>query len=223
MNTNAKAATSSTVAVAFVLLVTSASQSATAETRIAVVDADTDSGVKSTIMLIKNKIENNVGESDDAGVAAIPEYKCDLGDVFYAAPHDPAYYKKSKGISCNTSKPVIKVRRIIAERKILDRANTYQQAGDFGKAAQAYNELHATQPNKDYNRKTLEAVATALDIDPNTALVADPQQNKLVPSRELIDRVIVFQQENNLPATGVIGAKTLEKLAGGTVARNVLK
>jgi Putative peptidoglycan binding domain len=191
------------------------------ELRVSVIDADTGRGVKAEIYLAGAGANRNIGATDDGGSVVIGNYSYTEGDTVYAQPSDPAYYARTASTSANAPQIRLAARAKWRTAAIGNTAAKFESAGDFGKAAQAYTEAHARNWDAQLKLKAMESAAQALGLQPDVAVVLDPQQKQQVASPTLIAKLKDFQKANDLAPNGILDTSTLNILAGGTVSYNL--
>lgn len=203
------------------LLTLLASAQPEASMRVRVFDLDTGEGVQSDIFVMTTPAIRNIAMTDAKGVAVIGNYSCTLGDVVFAQPLNPAYFKKTQQTSCNAEPVELRARAKWRSVSIESKANEFVMNKDHGKAAQAFNELYAREARPDLARSALESAAEALGLPSSQALVFDGRQGRTVSSSALVERIKDFQKANGIVVDGVLGTSTLNKLAEGTVSKNI--
>ena len=212
------------VPIAAVLLVAGAS-GAHANLTVTVTDVDTRNGIQADIYLITvgppPKDEDIATSDAKTGVAVIQAVTCVPGDEIHVDPIDSDYAPASPK-ACNGATVNIVLRKQTQVEAIRTLAVSYAKAGEAGRAAQAFNEAYVSQPSRTNPAEVYKAVGVALHLD-RPAVTFDPAQGKVVASPALVKKVIEFQKSRNLTPDGIIGPKTLETLAHGTVNSNVLQ
>lgn len=195
-----------------------------AEIKVRVIDTDTNKTIAAQVFLRAARDVSPIllADIEDDGPDVIIKHDCVPGDRVSAVPISPDYQTKSP-LSCNNVSVTFQFRKKWINDKIKRIASEYENSGEFGKAAQAYNELFALYPSVSYESKFFESVGRSLGVNKEEATIFDKAQNKRVPSQLLVDKIKIFQNQNKLLVDGALGNQTLKALANGTVSKNIIE
>jgi hypothetical protein len=211
------------VAILLGLGVLAATFPASAGIIVIVVDRDTKAGVHAEVYRVSPPHPDvDLGQTSDDGQVSNDVANCALGDAFRVQPLDSDYPPPTMPVACSPPKTTIRLRAWAEVTQIQNVAAHAEAGGHFARAAQAYTELNAIKPDEQTAQKVFTNTALALGLTKDQAVVVDPRQGKAVPSPVLVGRIRTFQAQNGIDTTGRIDGRTLDKMAAGSIAKNVL-
>jgi len=200
-------------------------EQASAALKVIILDQDTSKGIPADVtMIVVGPPQRNldIGTTDEDGLLEASLANCSLGDEISVHPLDADYAEPTSPLACNKTTITLKLRSL-ARIDHIERVATHAEAAqDFGRAAQAINELNASHPDAQLQQRLYVNTAKALGLPEAAAVIVDTQQSKPVPTPELVDRLKEYQATNDLKVTGMIDSRTLAVLGNGPVSTNVL-
>jgi hypothetical protein len=182
-----------------------------------VIDADTEKGLRSSIVKVSpdNK-EVKVSVTGDNGYILV-DFKCDLLEKIIITADDSSYYQES--INCPLGTEYIALRSAIYTFNLVANAELSIRKGDLGTAVFAYNEAAwraakfepKTPKTTALELKAYETVGSFLSVSEST--VFDVKQNKVVMTPKLTDALRRFQNARGLKADGKLNFETVQGMS----------
>jgi len=188
-----------------------------ASEKLRVIDADTEKGLRSTIVKVtSDNKEVKVSVTDEYGYILV-DFKCDLLEKIIITADDSSYYQES--INCPLGTEHIALRSATYTFNLVANAELSIRKGDLGTAVLAYNEAAwraakfepKTQEAKTLELKTYETVGSFLSVSEST--VFDVKQNKVVMTPKLIGALQKFQNTRGLKVDGKLNFKTVQGMS----------
>ena len=205
-----------------ILIVLSFTGLSTANNELEVVDLDNKTrGVCCKIFKVAlDGKETPIGETDENGVYN-EKINCDKGFRIKFYPMNQNYYFSLKKCPIKTKR--IEVVRISYVKILQKNAKIAIDLKDPATASLIFNEIAArariyddTELSKSAEKNTIKFAAESLGF--KNALKYDPLQGKNVITPEFSKKLKLYQDRNNIKATGDLDYKTLKTISGKNIS-----
>jgi hypothetical protein len=143
--------------------------------------------------------------------------KCTSGFAIYARPRGYNYYAESTPEVCirGTDALRLKVTQINDSAWMSKVGHDLFSQGNYQEAAIFLSAANSQDPSPKNAEGAIAAIGLQLGIPEDKSLSFDQQQGYKVATPELVAALKSFQKKNSLPADGVAGSATLQKLFDG--------
>jgi hypothetical protein len=159
-------------------------------------------------------------DTDDKGLVDLTQH-CKENVYFVFSPHSPLY--TGQQIRCKGGQHAVEVLRISELANLEENSNLDISISPRYTALAAFSTNELATRGRNYGNdlyadsleaRTYQLVASYFGLSEIEAIYQDPlQNNKLVPNQRMVQVIREFQKENGLPATGLIGWKTIGEMA----------
>jgi hypothetical protein len=191
------------------------------QVKVKVVDLDRpELAVRSKIVLVgvEGGTLKFLALTNSSGEAAVNCTPTDLLEAIPIANRD--YYLSNPAVPCSPA-AILHCQSHWVLTVLTKAAQTAAMNRSYGKAALVNNELAVRQASVQLTdaaaskQRVYEQAADVLKVD--DATVFDPQQGRQVMSPDLKAAVLAFQEKSDIPTSGQLDYKTLQKMSGVNV------